>query len=56
MLIQCDPENSGCGSTFKITPDDVKTDEYIQCPGCERFIPNPFYDKFAEQPSRSYLG
>lgn len=45
MLVQHNEEYGGCGQAFGINPEDVKGDEYIQCPHCDGFCSNPFYDE-----------
>lgn len=55
-FVKCDPIKSGCSTIFEINPKSVKTQEYIRCPHCGRFINNPFYDESAEKPEVSYVG
>jgi len=56
MLIKCDSNKGGCGSTFGINPESVEGDKYIQCPDCDRWIDNPFFDESKEVKERSYVG
>lgn len=43
MLIQCDPDKGGCGNLFPAYKEECCSQKFLECPGCGRFIKNPFY-------------
>jgi len=53
MDFKCDIEKDGCDGVFRINFDLIKNDKYIQCPHCNRFIENPFYE--GEGKTQSYI-
>ena len=42
--ILCTPQKGGCGNTYEVDEEKVKTDKFVQCPHCSRIAPNPLYE------------
>ena len=56
MLLQHNQTYGGCGGTFDINPDDVRGDKFVQCPHCDGFTENPFYDESFKESKETYIG
>ena len=55
MNFKCDIEKGGCDEIFSIILDTVRSDKYVQCPYCDRFIENPFYEEDGKTKANSYI-
>ena len=56
MLVQHALSTGGCGGVFDLNPDNVRGDKFIQCPHCDGFTDNPFYDEKFKKPEETYIG